>query len=39
MFDPKQPPLDFSLDRGQSVTFRYRVVIYTGAPSPNVLNQ
>ena len=39
MFDPKQPPLDFSLERGQSVAFRYRVVIYTGDPSPNVLNQ
>lgn len=39
MFDPKQPPLDFSLERGQSVTFRYRVVIYTGTPSPKVLNQ
>lgn len=39
MFDPKQQPLDFSLDRGQSVIFRYRVVIYTGTPSPKVLNQ
>lgn len=39
MFDPKQTSLDFSLERGQSVTFHYRVVIYTGAPSPKVLNQ
>lgn len=39
MFDPKQLPLDFSLEQGQSVTFRYRVVIYTVAPSLKVLNQ
>ena len=39
MFDPKQAPLDFSLERGQSVTFRYRVAIYTDAPSPEKLNQ
>ena len=39
MFDPKQPPLEFSLEQGQSVTFRYRVVIYTDAPSAKVLNQ
>ncbi len=39
MFDPKQPPLDFTLNQGQSVTFRYRVAIYTGNPSPEVLNQ
>jgi hypothetical protein len=39
MFDPKQPPLDFSLERGQSVIFRYRVVIYTGASPSRLLNQ
>lgn len=39
MFDPKQPPLDFSLERGQSVTFRYRVVFYGGVPPPKLLNQ
>jgi hypothetical protein len=39
MFDPKQQPLNFSLERGQSVTMRYRVVIYVGTPSPKMLNQ
>ncbi len=39
MFDPKQAPLDFTLDQGETVTFRYRVVIYTGTPSPSALNQ
>jgi len=39
MFDPKQPPLDFTLERGQSVVFRYRVVIYAGTPSTGALNQ
>jgi len=38
MFDPKQPPLNFTLEKGQSVTFRYRVVIYTHAATPEELN-
>src|SRR5580698_3205558 len=28
MFDDKQPQLDYTLEKGQSVTFRYRIVIY-----------
>lgn len=39
MFDPKQPPLDFTLEKGQSATFRYRVVIYTHAATPAELNR
>ena len=39
MFDPKQLPLDFSLERGQSAIFRYRVAIYTDAASPKALNE
>jgi Family of unknown function (DUF6807) len=38
MFDPKKPPLDFTLDKGQSVTFRYRVVIYPRAVTAEELN-
>jgi len=30
IFDPKQPPLNFSLEKAESVTFRYRVIIYSG---------
>ncbi len=38
MFDPKQPPLDYTLEKGQSATFRYRIVIYTHAATPPELN-
>jgi hypothetical protein len=34
IFDPKQPPFNFTLDKGGSVTFRYRVLIYASAPLP-----
>jgi Methane oxygenase PmoA len=39
MFDPKLPPLDFRLEKGQSVTFRYRIVIYPRAVTPEELNR
>jgi Methane oxygenase PmoA len=39
MFDPKQPPLEFTLEEGQSATFRYRVVIYPRAVTPEALNK
>jgi hypothetical protein len=39
MFDPKQPPLDFTLEKGQSATFRYRIAIYTHAATPAELNR
>jgi hypothetical protein len=39
MFDAKQPLLDFTLEKGQSVTFRYRVVIYPRAVTPEELNK
>jgi hypothetical protein len=39
IFDPKQPPLNFSLQRGQSAIFRYRVVIYSSAPSATEINR
>jgi hypothetical protein len=39
MFDPKQPPLNYTLEKGQSTTFRYRVVIYTHAATPEELNR
>ncbi len=38
MFDPKQPPLDFTLEKGQTTTFRYRIVIYTHAATAEELN-
>jgi hypothetical protein len=39
MFDPKQPLLDFTLEKGQSATFRYRIVIYPRAVTPEELNK
>jgi hypothetical protein len=38
MFDAKLPPLNYTLEKGQSATFRYRVVIYTHAATPDELN-
>ena len=39
IFDPKQPQLDYTLEKGQSVTFRYRVLIDSFAPTPADLNK
>lgn len=39
MFDAKQPQLDFTLEKGQSATFRYRVVIYPRTAAPEELNK
>jgi hypothetical protein len=38
-FDPKSAPLNFSLDTGQSATFRYRILFLSSAPTPEELNQ
>jgi hypothetical protein len=39
MFDAKQPQLDYTLEKGQSVTFRYRIIIYPHAITPDELNK
>jgi hypothetical protein len=38
IFNPKEPALNFALEKGQSATFRYRVLLITGKPSTNDLN-
>jgi Methane oxygenase PmoA len=38
MFDAKQAPLNYTLEKGQSATFRYRIVIYTHAATTAELN-
>ena len=38
IFDPKQPPFNFTLEKGQSATFRYRVIVISHAASPEELN-
>jgi hypothetical protein len=39
IFDPKQAPFNFTLEKGQSATFRYRVIVYSGDTSPGLLNR
>jgi hypothetical protein len=39
MFDAKQPPLNYTLEKGQSTTFRYRIVIYTHAATAEELSR
>jgi hypothetical protein len=39
IFDPKQPAFNYTLDRGQQTTFRYRVVISDRAESADELNK
>ncbi|HEY1768051.1 MAG TPA: PmoA family protein [Terracidiphilus sp.] len=39
MFDAKQPHLDYTLQKGQSAIFRYRIVIYSRAVTPDELNK
>ena len=39
MFDAKQPPLDYTLEKGQSTTFRYRLVFSTHAATVDELNR
>ena len=38
-FDAKQPPLNYALEKGQSATFRYRIVFYTHAATTEELNR
>jgi len=37
-FEPKGPPLNFTLDTGKSATFSYRIVILSGNVTPDQLN-
>lgn len=37
-FDPKAAPLNYSLDTGQSTTFRYRILFLSSVPTPEELN-
>ena len=38
-FNPKEPPINFTLQKGQSATFRYRIVFYSHATTPEELNK
>ena len=39
IFDPKQPALNLTLEKGQSATFRYRVVLDSYAANSDELNK
>jgi hypothetical protein len=39
IFDPKQPAFNFTLEKDQTATFRYRIIIDSSATSPAQLNQ
>jgi hypothetical protein len=39
IFDPKQPPFNFTLERGQTATFRYRVLLISHQASAAELNR
>ncbi len=39
IFDPKQPAFNFTLERDQTATFRYRVLLLSNAASAEELNR
>jgi hypothetical protein len=39
IFDPKAPQLNYTVDAGHDVTFRYRVLLLPGAPTPAEMNK
>ncbi|HUV68684.1 MAG TPA: PmoA family protein [Terracidiphilus sp.] len=39
VFNKKEPPMNFTLEKGQSATFRYRIVFYTHAATAEELNK
>jgi Methane oxygenase PmoA len=39
IFDPKQPPFNYTIKKGTSVTFRYRVLLFPHAAGPDVMNR
>jgi hypothetical protein len=39
MFDATQPPLNYTLEKGQTTTFRYRLAFYTHAATADELNR
>lgn len=39
IFDPTQPPFNYTLEKDQSATFRYRVILYSEAATPAELDK
>jgi hypothetical protein len=38
-FEPGQPPLNYTLEKGRTAVFRYRIVLFSGAEAPEQLNK
>jgi len=38
-FDPKTPALNFTLNKGESATFHYKIILISGTVTPDALNQ
>jgi hypothetical protein len=39
VFNPKEKPINFTLEKGERATFRYRIVFYTHAATPEELDR
>ena len=39
IFDPKQPPLNFTIEKNQTTTFRYRVILFSHSANAEELNR
>ncbi len=39
IFDPRQPPFNYTLEKGQTATFRYRVMLVSNEVSADALNR
>ena len=39
IFDPKQPPFNYTILKDQSVTFRYRVILFSHAAEAEEMNR
>ena len=39
IFDPKAPPLNYTIEKNQNLTFTYRILLLPRAPHPGEMNQ
>lgn len=39
IFDPKQPPFNYTIEKDKSATFHYRVLLFSHAAGPDVMNR
>ena len=38
-FDPKQPPFNFTIEKGKTATFRYRIILFSHSTEPGEMNR